>query len=174
MSIELKIKAKHLALEPAIIRHEENKLLKTRKRFEKYGFDKLPWDDPRYKAYLRTTYTRDKIHSHRILDVRNEARATHLARAYLDNMPYKAVEGKRKLPIEDDYQFRCEVIPRVIDMVNKYNRLRKEPEDFQNKYWNKYISKEEVCKWLDVEPIHVPYKPEKVLTSAQLKRLKDR
>ena len=36
MSVELKIKSKHLALEPAIIRHEENKLLKQMKWYKQH------------------------------------------------------------------------------------------------------------------------------------------
>ena len=54
--VKLKIKVKHLATEPAIIRHEEKKLK---------GF------------------SRADLQYHRIWDVRNEARATQLAIAFM-------------------------------------------------------------------------------------------
>ena len=63
--IKLKIKVKHLATEPAIIRHEERKLR---------GFDKKVLQD------------------HRKTVVRNEARATQLAILFLKGKAYKTAE----------------------------------------------------------------------------------
>ena len=106
MSIELKIKAKHLALEPAIIRHEEKKLkhqIKHHRSGDQISSISLTW----------------KLHSltnHRKLDVRNESRATHLARTFLAGKPYVRAELKRK----DDYYFVQYIVPRVVAMVTKY------------------------------------------------------
>ncbi len=69
MSIELKIKAISLADEARTIRIEEK----------------------RAKA-KRQTSTLNSLHEHRINVVRPAARATHLARAFLAGMPYRAVE----------------------------------------------------------------------------------
>lgn len=106
MSIELKIKSKHLALEPAIIRKEEKKILKQ----------------------IRSGYCNDtagalrkyeSLHQHRKWNVRNEARATELARAFLIGKPYSEVEQKRKP--ENEFKFQHYIIPRIMAMVNKYN-----------------------------------------------------
>lgn len=103
MSIELKIKAKHLALEPAIIRKEEKKILKrirsgrcndTAEAFRKY----------------------ESLHNHRKWNVRNESRATHLARAYIAGMTYSTVEKKR----HNEYNFNRYIVPRILAMVQKY------------------------------------------------------
>lgn len=67
MSIELKIKAKHLAAEAAIIRKEASKTS---------GMPK--WE----------------LNHHRTTTVRDAARHTHLARGYLDYMPYRRIEQK--------------------------------------------------------------------------------
>jgi hypothetical protein len=102
MCIELKIKAKHLALEPSIIRCEERKLKKQIKFTN--GTD----------ANLI-----DKLNSltcHRRWNVRNESRATELARAYLAGKPYTFVEKKRK----DDGMFQLYIVPRIVAMVSKY------------------------------------------------------
>jgi hypothetical protein len=106
MSIELKIKSKHLALEPAIIRTEEKKILRrirsgrcndTAEAFRKY----------------------ESLHIHRKWNVRNEARATELARAYIAGKPYALVEQKRKP--ENEYKFKVYIIPRIAKMVDKYS-----------------------------------------------------
>jgi hypothetical protein len=88
--IKLKIKAKHLAAEPAIIRHEERKLK---------GLEKKDLQD------------------HRKWDVRNEARATQLAIAFLKGKDYKRIEPK----LRDPFDWRHSVVQkRVIAMVKKY------------------------------------------------------
>lgn len=93
MSIELKIKSKHLAEEARIIRFEERRL----------------------KAQRRTELL-NKIRNHRVHEVRNENRATFLARAYLRGQSYCALEAK----ILDQTKFDCLVYPRVLAMINKY------------------------------------------------------
>lgn len=107
MSIELKIKSKHLALEPAIIRHEERKLL-TRIR------------QGRVNDTAEAFRKYESLHNHRKWNVRNDSRATELARAYIAGKPYTAVEQKRK--DENEYKFLVYIIPRIVSMVNKYGK----------------------------------------------------
>ena len=71
MTVELKIKAKHLALEPQIIRLEEKKLKKRMKYHRS--------DDS--KSSIQLEWKLHSLTNHRKFNVRNEARATHLARA---------------------------------------------------------------------------------------------
>lgn len=106
MSVELKIKAKHLALEPAIIRKEEQKILKQIR--SGYCNDTA--------AALRKY---ESLHNHRKWNVRNESRATNLARAFIAGKLYSTVEQKRKP--ENDSKFQRFVIPRIVAMVNKYS-----------------------------------------------------
>lgn len=109
MSVELKIKAKHLALEPSIIRKEEKKLLKQIKWWKA----QLPNDEDKiYSLHSK----RVSLSNHRKWDVRNEARATQLARAFLKQVPYRTVEQKSR----HDYNFRVYILPRVFAMVAKY------------------------------------------------------
>lgn len=106
MCIELKIKAKHLALEPKIIRHEENKLkrrIKHHRSDDKTSAISLGWK-------------LNSLTNHRKVVVRNESRATHLARTFLAGKSYASVEKSRK----DDYQFVLYIVPRVVAMVTKY------------------------------------------------------
>lgn len=120
MSIELKIKAKHLALEPAIIRKEERKLKKQFDWFKQKHqitdvsfwtiYDKHP---ELYKLHSK----RYSLEHHRKTVVRNASRATHLARAYIAGMPYDRVEKKR----EDELLFKHVIIPEVFRMVAKYS-----------------------------------------------------
>jgi len=97
MSIELKIKSKHLSEEARIIRFEERKLR------------------ARNKTELLAS-----IHLHRVKDVRNENRATFLARAYLKGTSYSLLEKNRK--VENEHTFQTKVLPRVLSMVNKYGK----------------------------------------------------
>lgn len=106
MSIELKIKAKHLALEPAIIRHEERKLKQHIKRHR--SDDKTSAFHLQWKLFSLT--------DHRKQVVRKESRATHLARTFLAGKPYTSVERKRR----DDYYFNEYIVPRIVAMVTKY------------------------------------------------------
>ncbi len=114
MSVELKIKHKHLALEPAIIRKEEQKILKQIR--SGYCNDTMK----AYGKYL-------SLHNHRKIDVRYEARATHLARAYLTGIPYEKLEKK----IHDKTVFKALILPRVYRMVAKYQ------EKPLQKRWNR-------------------------------------
>ena len=108
MCIELKIKAKHLALEPAIIRKEEQKL--------KHQIKHHRSDDQ--TSSITLGWKLDSLVRHRKMDVRNESRATHLARTYLAGKPYVYAERKRN----DDYFFMMYIVPRVVAMVTKYGQ----------------------------------------------------
>lgn len=106
MCIELKIKAKHLALEPAIIKHEEAKL---KRRIKHHRSDDQT-------SAISLGWKLDSLVRHRKMDVRNESRATHLARTYLAGKPYVRAEQKRN----DDCYFLQYIVPRVLAMVTKY------------------------------------------------------
>jgi hypothetical protein len=106
MCIELKIKAKHLALEPSIIRNEEQKLIRRMKHHR--SDDKTSTWSLEWKL--------NSLTNHRKINVRNESRATHLARTYLAGKPYVQAEHKR---IDDAY-FVQYIAHRVVAMVMKY------------------------------------------------------
>jgi len=124
-AVELKIKSKHLALEPSIIRKEEAKLKRIAKRL------RLSQESD-YKAMSSL----HRLQAHRRTDIRCEARATHLARAYIAKKPYNAIERKRKIDME--YHFNKLVIPRIVKMVNKYQD-----------YSLPKISEEEIKQWFN-------------------------
>ena len=107
MSIELKIKAKHLALEPSIIRKEEERLKKQIK------YHRSDDDVSAFTLGLKL----DSLINHRRWNVTNEARATHLARAYLAGRPYLYAEKRSK---ENDEMFKLYIVPRIVAMVVKY------------------------------------------------------
>lgn len=92
---KLKVKAKSLAEEARIIRREESKF---------HGMDK--WD----------------LQNHRKYDVRNEARATQLAIAFLKGRNYLDVEYRG---IRDWNTFQVLILPRVVTMVRKYGNDKK-------------------------------------------------
>jgi hypothetical protein len=125
MSIELKIKAKHLALEPAIIRKEESKLKKqfswfTQKhQITEKDINVICKEHPELQAIV---WKHISLSNHRKTVVRNASRATHLARAYIKGTPYSRVEKTRKNEID----FKV-VLPEVFRMIAKYgaNPLRK-------------------------------------------------
>jgi hypothetical protein len=123
MSIKLKIKSKHLALEPAIIRIEERKLIKQIKHYKQYH--QLTTDRCSYDEHPEFYELYGKFHSlnsHRRFDVRNEARATYLARAYIEGRKYNTIENE----IKDLGTFNVYILPRVVSMVIKYMHGRNE------------------------------------------------
>lgn len=117
MSIELKVKSKHLGEEARIIRFEEYKQLKQyrwalNKHIASGNNDMYErWNDKSFMAYC-------SLSNHRKWDVRNENRATFLARAYIAGKQYIAVEQKRK----DEDLFLSSILPRVFTMVEKYGK----------------------------------------------------
>ncbi len=110
MCIELKIKAKHLSLEPGIIRTEERKLKAQIKYLKRKGEE---------TTLLSRKF--ESLHLHRCNEVRNAARATHLARTYLAGQPYSLAEKKRKEDGGRERIFDKIIIPRITAMVNKYS-----------------------------------------------------
>lgn len=121
MSIELKIKSKHLSVESQIIRFEERKL---KRQIDYLKLHQLPGE----RLLANKWYS---LNEHRRKDVRNENRATFLARAYLDGKPYAVIEKSRKP--EGEMNFKSSIIPRVLAMVNKYGRVE--------------VSKDQILEW---------------------------
>ena len=125
MSVELKIKSKHLTLEAKVIRFEERKVIKQIKW--------LKTNEPKNAYYAELQLC--SLINHRKYVVGIENRATFLARAFIAGTPYNKVEVKRR----DDkaYEFNTMVIPRVYEMVKKYApyAVRKELTLDQIKDW---------------------------------------
>lgn len=120
MSIELKIKSKHLSQEAQIIRFEERKLKAQAK-----------WLRKNQKSTSKTKCTLESLSNHRKCDVRNEQRATFLARAFIKGTSYKTVERYvHSVTLRSDY-----ILPRVVAMLSKYH--------------NKKITKEDVLHWIN-------------------------
>lgn len=109
MSIELKIKSKHLGKEAQIIRFEERKLKKQAKWLREHQKDDT--------VVMQDWFS---LNDHRRTDVRYENRATFLARAYIKGKPYNTVESKR----HNEWVFQCKITPRIVAMVNKYSNNR--------------------------------------------------
>jgi len=108
MSIQLKIKSKHLGLEAKVIKFEEAKLKKQ-----------LRWYAVRQQPEHKLMYQLNSITNHRKFEVRNENRATFLARAFIEGKPYKTAETSRHTANEGKFIFY--VLPRVLSMVQKYH-----------------------------------------------------
>ena len=113
MSIELRIKSKHLACEPAIIRNEENKLKRQ-----------IKWLKNKNQEHTKLQYKLDSLINHRKIDVGKESRATYLARAYISGKPFSNIER----PIKDGRSFGI-IVPRVLAMVKKYHSYNTSAED---------------------------------------------
>ena len=131
MSVELKIKSKHLSQEARIIRFEEYKLLKQFHWAKKKHYDSGSNDEYCYFD----DYSWCKWYSlskHRKWDVRNENRATFLARAYIAGIPYNQVEQKRKE--ENEYIFKTHILPRVTSMVAKYGKTKIQKEIWEGQF----------------------------------------
>lgn len=127
MSIELKIKSKHLAQEAKIIRQEELKL-KSRAEWVRY---KQGW-----KYAERTERSLLNIHNHRVVDVRNENRATFLARAFLRGVPYSSLESRhnKSRTISEN--------PKLFD------HLRRRVHSMVNKYGSGYVEMDDIIRWM--------------------------
>ena len=99
MCVELKIKNKHLSEEAKIIRFEERKIRSSKT---------WPSEEAQYLHF--------KLSHHRRFDVRNENRATSLARAYIAGKPYSLLEKN----VKDKGLLIGSILPRVLIMINKY------------------------------------------------------
>jgi hypothetical protein len=147
MSIELKIKSKHLALEPEIIRKEERKLRKQIKHLKAYHQVNDDYSDVIYPLHTKWAH----LANHRKWNVRNEARATYLARAYIKGVPYATVEQT-----SDKYKLRDYILPRVLDMVARYgpNKIHKYylpngTRDYKKEEREKLLT--EIKNWCNIE-----------------------
>ena len=145
MSIELKIKSKHLSEEARIIRFEERKLFKQFQWAKKNHYETGSNDE--YKYYHDSAWQKwNSLSNHRKWDVRNENRATFLARAYISGIPYTKVEMKRK----DEVLFRSQIFPRICAMVVKYGK-RAEGDWEWDKQKSKYVAtkqlKDKIAEW---------------------------
>lgn len=118
MSIELKIKSKHLGLEAKVIKFEEEKL----KRQIRWFCNKLMPVD------TKLVWKLNSLTNHRKWDVRNENRATFLARAFIAGVPYKTVEHKCK----DVILRTMYIMPRVLSMVTKYHNRKITEQDLHD------------------------------------------
>jgi|GEM_PF-1695918 len=149
MSVQLKIKSKHLALEPAIIRKEEHKLLKQIKHYKQYHqiADTSIWIYYKGHPDLFKLYGKHaNLSNHRKQDVRNEARATFLARAYIKGIPYKVVESKTK-----EGGLWNAVSSSLVRMVMKYGSTRYYPDYDKSVHPYKTIKTAEAKAWEDIE-----------------------
>lgn len=124
--LKLKIKVKSLAEEARIIRKEEQRLKKQAGRFTS--------EKPEFFHY-------HTIRSHRHWDVRNEARATQLAIAFIKGYPYSRVERKVKDKGHQEYIGR-----RVAFIVCKYGKMmyniKQSDEDFRQ-------TKKDIQEWMN-------------------------
>lgn len=109
MSIELKVKAKSLEAEAYIIRREENKA-----KANKEWLAARQRSDEAKKAH--NTFM--SLKQHRKWNVRNEQRATQLARAFIAGKEYRYVEKHGR---KDDNFFKGYILPRIVSMVAKYH-----------------------------------------------------
>jgi hypothetical protein len=139
MSIELKIKAKSLAEEALIIRKEERKL-----------YNQIDWHRGNGTVIdhnLPELQTFRSIKLHRKWNVRNEQRATQIARAYLEGRPYRSVEPS----VRDRFFFDRYIFDRVLSMVGRYGpeKLYKRAADPRWKEGTGWKKLEETLKkWL--------------------------
>lgn len=138
MSLELKIKSKHLGEEAKIIRFEERKLLKQIQYLIERDGGRRFYTDPETKKWVYTPL--DKVFhqhwslmSHRTEDVRNENRATFLARAYLKGQAYSDVEkpGKEKDLERRKAKLHITILPRTLKMVQKYGKPKATMEELK-------------------------------------------
>lgn len=117
MSLELKIKSKHLSVEAQIIRFEEHKLTRQIRWYAQTHRATGSNEEPNFAKFAPSA-ARQRLHEHRVRDVRRENRATFLARAYIAGAPYKTVEQRRKH--QREFEFHQFIIPRIVNMVARY------------------------------------------------------
>jgi len=137
MSVQLKIKHKHLALEPGIIRLEEQKILKQIKHIR----DNSAYITDSEKKILNLECKFNNLVCHRKWNVRYESRATHLARAYIAGKEYKWIEPLRKEM--NEYHFINDIVPRIVKMVSKYGS-----------YEQRKVTKEQILEWCKLDILH--------------------
>jgi len=111
MSYQLRIKAISLALEAQAIRKDERKALVRR--------DRAKTEKRRTKLYNQYA----DLRMHRVIDVRNEARATNIARGFLRGLRYDQIETLPKGTNRYDSYLLSNDGPnwdRVLRLIEKY------------------------------------------------------
>ncbi len=153
MSVELKIKSKHLSEEAKIIRFEERKLFKQYQwalnNYRAAGNNDMY---PRCNDKAFMSYA--SLNHHRRYDVRNENRATFLARAYIAGVPYNTVEHKRKP--ENELIFKTQILPRIFAMVAKYGNNKAGDREWEkSNQGGRYIAtkqlKDKITAWCKLD-----------------------
>lgn len=126
----MRVRVKELAQEAKFIRHEETKI-KNNKLYRSDYFELSPDKQKIVNDMARDCY---KLNSHRRHDVREAARAAQLAYGFLRGIPYKNIEGKRKL--EKEYRFKHYILPEIKRLATKFGRLGyKENYDQEVENW---------------------------------------
>lgn len=143
---ELRIKIKSLAAEAQIIRSDERKVLKRARSIE--ARTEPASRDPKATASLRDTH--HSLRLHRVHDVRNEARASLLAYAYLRGMPYAKVETPPRMNVSDwkDRRRFTPVEGRIVDLVAKYG-----PHDGQPDKARRTTIKDAIGVWFESQKL---------------------
>lgn len=110
MSVKyLKVKVKSLAEEARIIRREEH----AAKRQYRWAKNQQGAEE----IYTEAHNTFWGLRHHRTYDVRNEARAAHIAYGYLRGLEYSMIETP-EVPLNPN-GFMCD---RIVKLVNKYGK----------------------------------------------------
>lgn len=114
--IKLEAKHKSLVAESHIIRRLERKLQR-----------RVRWAIDHQQPSDSLDSERSQLSDHRRWIVRNETRATILARAFLGERPYTSVELSRR-PTNEPV-FKQYIVPKVVAMVNKYGTKKVDSDD---------------------------------------------
>jgi hypothetical protein len=137
MTIELKIKAKSLAVEARIIRREELKLKRTANWYTEHQ---------QAEEGAATSQKRQELYEHRIGIVRWESRATQLARGFIKGLAYSDMERPAyktqkagELPHEHGTRIDPYTKGKLIGRVHK----------LLMKYHDKAITADAVTEWFD-------------------------
>lgn len=139
----MRVKLRSLAEEARIIRNYERKL---RKRWRK--------EKAQEKAEsLQETY--GKLHRHRVVALRREARAGYLAYGFLRGRPYNTIEERTKIPLVFStcgnlpampflpWGYSEQIIKKVCETVSKFDEKPVDwPKDFRSQ-------QNIICTWID-------------------------
>lgn len=108
MSTELRIKLQHIGMEPGIIRKHEQRI----KRRIAHIKNKQSNQDvaPSYAELHR-------LQHHRRWDVRNAARATHLALGYIRGKPYSEMEDPN---LTNTFKRDAYIVSPMMKMIRRY------------------------------------------------------
>lgn len=125
MKSYLKVKIKSLAEEATIIRHEERRVKRSLNWWNE--FQSVTGEDSNTKSSIDAYQTEYYgLHNHRTYEVRNEARSSQLAYAFIQGYAYSRVEDptKTRKPV---------ATYRVAELALKYGKVNIPPETPYNK-----------------------------------------